>query len=121
MGGDLEQALALYEWNSSVAAAFFEVLGHFEVLLRNALHEQLTIWHTSRGRTDAWYDDRRGLLDEHSRDDIAKAREKLRRSHETEVPGKMLAELGFGFWRYLLDKRYERRCGLRLCATPFPS
>jgi hypothetical protein len=121
VGGDLEQALALYEWNSSVAASFFEVLGHFEVLLRNALHEQLTIWHAARGGPDAWYQDRAGLLDEHSREDIAKAREKLRRRQETEVPGKILAELGFGFWRYLLDKRYETTLWAQALRHSFPA
>ena len=50
VGGDLEQAIALYTWNAQSAAAFFEVLGHFEVVLRNALHNELTAWHAARHR-----------------------------------------------------------------------
>ena len=41
VGGDLDQAPRLYEWNAAVSGAFFEILGHFEVLLRNSLHEQV--------------------------------------------------------------------------------
>ncbi len=47
-----------------MAGAFFEVLGHFEVVIRNALNEQLTTWHIAAGRPDAWYDDPGGILDE---------------------------------------------------------
>ena len=49
--GDLDRAAELYEWNAEVASAFHLVVGHFEVVLRNALHGQLTIWHHNRGRT----------------------------------------------------------------------
>lgn len=43
-GGDGAAALALYEWNVAAAGAFHEMLGQFEVLLRNAMHDQLTAW-----------------------------------------------------------------------------
>jgi hypothetical protein len=35
--GDQAQAMALYDWNVSVSAAFFEVLSYSEILLRNAI------------------------------------------------------------------------------------
>jgi hypothetical protein len=44
VAGDLGRALALYEWNTKVAAAFWAVLADVEVVLRNAMHEQLTAW-----------------------------------------------------------------------------
>ncbi|MFE4177466.1 hypothetical protein ACFRR7_36430 [Streptomyces sp. NPDC056909] len=40
-GGDAGAALALYRWNSDLAAAFFEPLGHLEIMLRNALDARL--------------------------------------------------------------------------------
>jgi len=63
VGGDLDLAIGLYEWNSAAGGAFFETLGHFEVLLRNALHDQLSAWHTAAGRPSHWYDDPAGVLD----------------------------------------------------------
>ena len=41
-GEDLPRAVGLYRWNARVAAAFWEVLGHGEVVLRNAIHDALT-------------------------------------------------------------------------------
>lgn len=35
-GGDLERALALYEWNAEICAALLHDLAHLEVGLRNA-------------------------------------------------------------------------------------
>lgn len=99
--GDREQAVRLYRWNASVASAFGEVLGHGEVILRNAMHEQLTILQHSRGRQREWFDD--PALSTEARSDIVHAR---RRAGPAASPGKIVAELTFGFWRYLLAKRY---------------
>ncbi|MGH9252892.1 MAG: hypothetical protein ACRD0W_25785 [Acidimicrobiales bacterium] len=51
--GGLSAAEELYGWNLAVSGAFSEVLGAFEVTLRNALHAQLTAWHGQRA--GAWY------------------------------------------------------------------
>jgi hypothetical protein len=105
--GDLQAALRLYEWNSAIAAAFFQDLGHMEVLLRNALNDQLTSWHTRAGRAGHWYDDPAGVLDGRRHEDLAAAREQLRREGKTATPGRIVAELNFGFWRFLLAHRYQ--------------
>lgn len=108
VNGDLTRAIELYEWNAAVAGAFFEMLGHFEVLLRNALHEQLTVWHTRAGRSHEWYDDPAGILDGRLRAAVAEARKRIGvRGDRNVAPGKVIAELSFGFWRYLLDKRHQ--------------
>lgn len=107
VGGDLDLAIELYEWNSAAAGAFFETLGHLEVLLRNALHDQLSAWHTTGGHRGHWYDDPSGVLDTRRHADIAAARDRIRRGHGAETPGKLVAELNFGFWRFLLDRRYQ--------------
>ena len=76
-GNDLKAALAPPEWNCAVSAAFFEHLGDVEVVLRNALHDQLSLWHgNAAGR---WYDDPKQLLTPQAQSDIAKARSRLSR------------------------------------------
>ena len=35
--GDHAQALALYDWHGEISAACFELIHHFEVLIRNAI------------------------------------------------------------------------------------
>lgn len=89
------------------AAAFGEVMGQFEVVLRNALHNELTAWHVRRGRPGEWHDDPSGLLDAKGHADIANARDRLRRESKPELPGSVVAELTFGFWRVLLSSRYQ--------------
>lgn len=106
-GGDLPAALRLYEWNSAVAAAFFQDLGHLEVLLRNALSDQLAAWHARSGRPGYWYDDPARVLEPKRHEDLTAAREQIRRGGKTETPGRVVAELTFGFWRFLLAHRYQ--------------
>jgi hypothetical protein len=81
-------------------------LGAFEVTLRNALHAQLTAWHGQRA--GAWYYDPRRVLSEKSREDVQAARDRVRRLNRPETPGRVIAELGFGFWRFLLASQYEK-------------
>jgi hypothetical protein len=100
---DLDAALALYQWNTTVAAAFWADLGHLEVILRNALHERLTEWSTPN-----WYVGNRHLFTDRMRSLVDEARLRARRAGYVETPGRVVAELNFGFWRYLLAARYER-------------
>lgn len=101
--GDLDRALLLYRWNSAVSAAFWEVLGHGEVVLRNAMHAELVRAHRDRGDAGSWFDDPRWWLTPRARADVAEAR---RRAGSGAPPGKVVAELSLGFWRYLLARRY---------------
>lgn len=103
-GGDLAAAVALYRWNASAAAAFWEVLGHGEVILRNAMHDQLAAQHQRRGDAGEWFDDPRRVLTPEALNDLRVAR---RRAGIGATPGKVVAELSLGFWRYLLARRYS--------------
>lgn len=106
--GDLGRALLLYRWNASLSAALWETLGHGEVLLRNAIHDALTTRHGMRGNPGYWFDDVDHELDKRARDEIITARRRARRSGGVGAPpGKIVAELPFGFWRYLLARRYS--------------
>ena len=105
-GGDVDGGVALYRWNAALAGALWEALGHTEVVLRNALHEALSARHHRLARPGQWYDDPANELERHARDDIAKAKGRLRRAGAPPLPGKIIAELPFGFWRFLLARRY---------------
>lgn len=103
--GDSTQAIRLYEWNLQVSAAFFESLSIVEVSLRNALSAQLAAHHGSL--VGHWYDDPLTVFSQEASDDIAKARWRVRNLGRPETPGRVIAELNFSFWRYLLARRYE--------------
>ncbi|MGO1543734.1 MAG: hypothetical protein ACTHXA_05255 [Gulosibacter sp.] len=103
--GDIGKAVCLYEWNLAVSGAFYEALGILEVVLRNALSEQLIARHGSR--RGHWYDDPFRVLSDQAHADIAAARERIAKLGRVELPGRVIAELNFGFWKFLLAKRYE--------------
>jgi hypothetical protein len=105
--GDTTAALALYRWNSDLAAAFFEPLGHLEIVLRNALDGRLVARQQRRGRTTEWYTDTAVPLSRNARRDIAQAQLRAGKTSPDIPRGKIIAELSFGFWRFLLARQYK--------------
>jgi hypothetical protein len=117
--GDLHAAMRLYEWNLAVSGAFYEALSILEVALRNALSSQLAAHHgTLAGQ---WYDDPLGVMSDLAHDDIAAARRRVRKLGRAETPGRVVAELNFGFWRFLLTKRYEATLWTGYLRLAFPN
>jgi hypothetical protein len=106
--GELSAALDLYQWNAEVSAAFWVVLGHLEILVRNAMHEQLTALSVSRRTGPDWYLALAGDLSSEAYATITDARRHATANGRAETAGRVVAELPFGFWRYLLASRYER-------------
>lgn len=94
---DLRGALQLYDWNTSVSAAFYEVLQWVEITLRNAIHRCLSC---SYG--DEWYFDPRVGLDHASRGQLENALGRLRQERKPLRAPDIVASLSFGFWIGLL-------------------
>lgn len=110
----MERAFALYEWNMAVSAALFHSIGALEVVVRNALHDQL-----ARTLGPTWY--RRVPLAAAAKDDVARAIDRATRGGaERELPGKVVAELPFGFWRFLLSRRYHTSLWVPVLYRAFP-
>ncbi|HET8684200.1 MAG TPA: hypothetical protein VFM54_20350 [Micromonosporaceae bacterium] len=120
VGDDLERAIYLYEWNRDLTSALGATLGDIEVVVRNAMHEQLTRWSASKHGQPWWYLDPNAVLTDRAREDITKARDRATYDGKPETPGRVVAELGFGFWRYLLARRYERVLWLPCLRHAFP-
>lgn len=94
----------LYEWNANVASALFECFHHTEVLLRNAMMEQLKEVHPL---SYPWQQDMPTVVDA----------AKKRRQSETKIasPDSIISEMTLGFWLKLLDKRAENNELWRTC------
>ena len=107
VSGNDEAAVDLYQWNADVSAAFWRTLGHVEVLVRNALHRELTEWSRHQHGTDRWYMAIDRLVSPQTRNDIGLARRRGTRNGRPETPGRVVAELNLGFWRFLLARRYD--------------
>lgn len=108
MGGDLTRALALYEWNNQISAAFYESLHYLEIGLRNAMDIQLTGWCHDQGGALSWYRDVHVPLSAPSRKLVGEARARAKVAGQPETHGKVIAELTFGFWWALTGSNYNR-------------
>ena len=91
---------ALYLWNTHLTKTYLADIEHVEVLLRNCIHSALT-----RRYGDRWFDDDRIPFNLAAKKNIRKA--KRRAGGGGALPGKIIAELSFDFWRYLLSNHYQ--------------
>lgn len=117
-GGDRGRALALYDWNAQLAAAWLRDVGHLEVGLRNA-YDRALLSHPALGGADWLHTSQHGVLfpprlDLRGVDANAGMRGKIRGAHRTwrhqaALPprGKVLAEIPFSFWTSLTAQEHE--------------
>lgn len=103
-GGDIDAAIALYDWNIEASGALLSLVSMVEVVARNALDAQLSAWSQRTRGTSEWFD--HVPLDQRGRRDVIEARGRAVRRQPSEVHGKVVAELSLGFWRYLAASRY---------------
>jgi hypothetical protein len=115
--GTVPAALRLHRWNTAVSAALFEDLANVEVVLRNALDERLQAWHVARHGSGDWWDDPDRVLEPQRHEDVAIAKARLTKP---ATHGRILAELNFGFWRFLLSRRYEATLWTPILRHAFP-
>ena len=105
--GDIVCALELYRWNASVSAAMFKVLSVVEVGLRNALDTSISC-ELSGGKD--WLVDYMSVdigLNAHTKSKIAETSRQVSLRSGTATHSRLMSELNFGFWTYLLAKNYE--------------
>ncbi|MEU4564863.1 hypothetical protein AB0F72_41335 [Actinoplanes sp. NPDC023936] len=105
--GDLDTAFELYAWNSELSAALAAPIGHVEVVLRNAIHENLTAWSARRFDEPRWFVISSRFLQPRAVQDIEIARRRASRGAREESAGRVIAELNLGFWRFLLANQYD--------------
>lgn len=121
--GELDRAVGLYDWNAAVASALHEDIGRLEVVFRNTLDAALVAHGARNGWSTAWYRRTQLFPGRHGAralDDIRTARARASRQGASETHGKVIAELSFGFWRYLCTKAYLTSLWIPTLADAFP-
>ncbi len=113
-GGELYQAVRLYERNTALSEALYGVIQGLEVELRNSFHESLCSF---VGRED-WYDFLH--FERWELDSIQKAKTAAARGSGFARPGKVIAELTLGFWVGLTASLYEKRLWVPCLYKAFP-
>jgi hypothetical protein len=113
--------MRLYRWNIDLSGAVYEALHVFEVVLRNALDEQLCIWNasqpdpsTGRFHSPDWLIDPSALLLRVAGRDIPDARRRALKSTARRPQGQrdpmhadILAAMSLGTWRFILPRRHD--------------
>lgn len=106
-----EEILARYLWNVALCEALYPSLQMLEVALRNTVFDAGCAVYPAGvpappGRVPCWLDTP-GLLHAQEASKVNAARTALRNAGKPLEPGRLVAELTFGFWTALFDVRYE--------------
>lgn len=109
--------LARYMLNMALSESLYPTLQFAEIALRNAVHRELT----ARCGTDAWYDSPLARLTPWQQDKVAEAKAALVRNRKPLTPGRIVAELTFGFWTGFFNNAHARTgIGSFLSRNAFP-
>lgn len=108
-------AIARYIWNIEVSKSMHPKLSVLEVTFRNQLNNALASLY---GPT--WFD-LPFPLSQAQRAEVAKAKQALTRMGRPHDPGRIVAELSFGFWTQLYGKSHEQGIVRPTIRTVFPN
>lgn len=97
---DSKNQLSMYSWNSALCAALYPWLSMLEVSLRNAMDKAIR----DDRNNDHWFD-----LPYFDNLPIEEAKKKILTQNKEITPGRIIAELNFGYWTRLFSTRYETK------------
>lgn len=103
--GDHTLALEIYDWHAELAAASFEAVHYFEVMVRNAIDEALGKGQPQEPLKETWLLDFDTLRPDGIKQVII-AIERLEKGKPI-TRGGVIAGVPFGFWAGLFSKHYE--------------
>lgn len=117
--GNSRKAMTLYRLNLKLSQEFFTVISCFEIALRNKIDNKClsTIgedWLKEGAKTNGVFDNKYCRLTQNNINDA------IRKLGSQYSHNKMVAELGFGFWRYLFAQKQFNATGKSLLGI-FPS
>lgn len=116
--GQVDEAFSLYQHNLEIAASIQGMTAMVEVVVRNAIDRSLMDLVSTRGSGEDWFD--LPVLDIKARADVRTARDRIRRVKKSVEHSRVLAELSFGFWRFLTSKRYLTSLWIPATQYAFP-
>jgi len=104
------EAVGRYVWNARLSEALYPALMHLEIALRNNMHMAISgrFPNGPWNNVPCWMDCTVPILEPDEAKEVRKAKWRLKDKGKPCEVGRMVAELNFGFWSSLLDRRYER-------------
>ncbi|MDD4505676.1 MAG: hypothetical protein PHE60_04805 [Sulfurospirillaceae bacterium] len=104
-----------YLLNVALSKSLYFPLQTFETTLRNSIHIALS----DKLNNEFWFDDE-NFLTPRLRAKIDEAKNKIDKS-KALTTGRIISELSFGFWTYLLGKEYEQKIWNKYVKLIFPN
>ena len=111
-----EDTLARYVWNMALSEAMYPTLQNLEIVFRNSV----SFAAAKEFGTLYWFDPPAGLMRPQEARRITEAKDSLRRQSKPTTSAYIVAELNFGFWTNLLDRRYDGVLWPKLLNAAFP-
>ncbi len=108
--------LGRYMWNVELCASLYAPLQNLEIAFRNHLHNAIS----KHEGTPDWFWESPCILTYREKNQFDNTIDSLRRIGGRIDADRVVAELTFGFWTSLLDRRYERILWPSLLKTTFP-
>ena len=104
-----------YNWNTALSQSFYASLQTLEIALRNSIHNN-----ASKHFNDSKWFENPKILDQESRKRINTAKMNLQKQKKNLSAGRILAELSFGFWTSLFNKKYDQILWHKIIKKSFP-
>lgn len=104
------EKLANYLWNLALCESLYPALHGLEIALRNAIFRAGAAAFPTVATLDVpcWLDADPPIILAADLHVVGAAKTRLRRANKPLMPGRLVADLSFGFWTTLFDVRYER-------------
>lgn len=113
-GGNTKKAMTLYRLNLRLSQELLTVISCFEVALRNAVNTQCLSFGNDWLR-DGAHVGGGGIFDNHNcRLTATNINDAVRKLNHNYSHNKLVAELGFGFWRYMFAQHQYTAAGRNL-------
>lgn len=111
--GNTRLAMTLYRKNLKLSQELFTVISCFEIAIRNAIDKHYTItlgnnWLQNAAQTGGIFDNNNCRLTKYNINDA------INSLNIGYTHNKLVAELGFGFWRYMFSNHQFRAAGQSL-------
>lgn len=97
---DLERGFLLYQANIQISQSFYSSLSILEVTLRNAINDSFQVYF----KHEQWYKQFPFEL----KQQIEEVENRLLKSKKPVTIDRIIAELNFGFWTILFNRKYAR-------------
>ncbi|MFO7753606.1 MAG: Abi family protein [Desulfobacteraceae bacterium] len=104
-----------YNWNTALCESFYCSLQALEVALRNAIHNTASEYFNN----SRWFEDPE-ILDKRALNTVKQAKAVLIKQDKNTSAGRILAELNFGFWTSLFNKKYDQILWHKIIKKTFP-